>query len=715
MRLNSLRFINGPSLFHDRPCVLATFQTGPSISGPTQPSVESTIQDHWPALSSSRWWRERLPTDDLPAQLGLIQALCGWLLEALDQPVDGFRLSSDPAQKKLFLAIAEQHRPLTSRVIEEVCRYVLSLCGGAGPDGREVKAARAALQWMRDNAQDLGKKRATRDMQRHLAEGHTPWLALDFHPQDRDLLQLGFGRQQKLVNGTVGDEASHLGVEVSLSKQRTLHFLSLAGFSVPTQFSAANVEQACRGAQQIGFPVVVKSEYGTHGKRVFADLRNEQEVAGAFRLLTGQGPASQILVEQHVPGRVYRMEVVAGKLLNVFEMIPARVVGDGTHSIVELVERENREPTRQHKEESDGLFVTLTLGDAEKLVLRKQGLQPGDVPAAGQEVLLSANSNWSIGGTFRRVTSIVHPDNRRLAEQVADAMKLDLTGIDVITRDISRSFVDEPLTIIEVNHSPGIISYTNEEENDRVDSGPRLVARLQPDAHYGDVPVMTFRQSPLSSPTVRQLAARLDTLGYASAWLDGQTLKVGGEPVARPDPAQLLDPALMMLRRTDAGGVITERPPAALADHGIGSGGCDIALIMGGTETTITTPAWSAGLAVRELDRMLASAARLAAIVLADTPQALNLCAALSPEKLIVITPPEQAPDEGLLGRGARVISARQQEGGGWEAFLQQGERSETFDLEAMDADTLVARLACHAALYALGQPWRGGLVASIA
>jgi cyanophycin synthetase len=64
--------------------------------------------------------------------------------------------------------------------------------------------------------------------------------------------------------------------------------------------------------------------------------------------------------------------------------------------------------------------------------------------------------NIGRGGTPVAVTERVHPDNRRLAERAAKALRLDIAGIDMLIPDIARSWREAGGVICEINGQPNI-------------------------------------------------------------------------------------------------------------------------------------------------------------------------------------------------------------------------------------------------------------------
>ena len=79
------------------------------------------------------------------------------------------------------------------------------------------------------------------------------------------------------------------------------------------------------------------------------------------------------MVETFIPGKDYRILVVNNQVVAVAERVPAHVIGDGTHTVAELVEITNQDPRRGIGHEK---ILTRITVDAQTIeVLAKQGLR----------------------------------------------------------------------------------------------------------------------------------------------------------------------------------------------------------------------------------------------------------------------------------------------------------------------------------------------------
>ncbi|MDI3481560.1 MAG: cyanophycin synthetase [Tepidanaerobacteraceae bacterium] len=263
---------------------------------------------------------------------------------------------------------------------------------------------------------------------------------------------LGYGAHQKRIEATITQNTSCLAVDAACDKTMTKELLSMAGIPVPEGMLVSNEEEAMKAAEKLGFPVVVKPRDGNQGKGVSLNLQNPAMVREAFRLASEH--SSKIIVERQIMGKHYRMLVVGGRFICAAERIPAHVIGDGVHTIKELVDITNSDPLRGENHEKP--LTKIKIDPVANMVLARRGLTLESIPKKGEVVFLRENGNLSTGGIAVDVTDIVCPENRELAERAASMVGLDVAGIDITTEDIAVPAEKSGGAVIEVNAAPGI-------------------------------------------------------------------------------------------------------------------------------------------------------------------------------------------------------------------------------------------------------------------
>lgn len=140
-------------------------------------------------------------------------------------------------------------------------------------------------------------------------------------------------------------------------------------------------------------------------------------------------------MEQFIVGYDYRLLVINYKFVSAALRKPAAIVGDGKHTVKELIDIVNQDSRRGYGHEN--VLTSIKLDDHTLRLLQKLGMDENSVPEVGHEIELKSTANLSTGGTATDVTEIVHPYNIFTAERIARTIGLDICGIDIMSPDIS--------------------------------------------------------------------------------------------------------------------------------------------------------------------------------------------------------------------------------------------------------------------------------------
>ena len=261
----------------------------------------------------------------------------------------------------------------------------------------------------------------------------------------------GHGALQKEIWKGFSGATSYFGVFVATNKTLANELLRRAGIPVPPQRTVDGWERAKRAAAELGFPVVVKPQSTDFGTAVTTSIVSERQLREAFDEARRHG---NVLVERHIQGTDHRILVMAGRALRAYKRLPAHVVGDGSSTVAELIDVAAVERRKVHDLRP---YAFASKDDKQVLsMLERQGLSLSSVPGRGVMVVLRSNANVSTGGTTVSVADIIHPDNLRIAERAAEALNLDIAGVDFISPDISVSWLENGGAICEVNPTPGM-------------------------------------------------------------------------------------------------------------------------------------------------------------------------------------------------------------------------------------------------------------------
>jgi hypothetical protein len=208
--------------------------------------------------------------------------------------------------------------------------------------------------------------------------------------------------------------------------------------------------------KHLGYPVYVKPVAGSKGLGV-RRVDSEPELQEAFDELE-ESRSRVAIVEESIAKPDYRIVVLDGELISAYERVPLAVLGDGTHTIADLVDR------LQQMFRVQGRDTTLSMSDPRILkTLNKLGLDAASVVPKGKKLTLVDVSNLSAGGTSLDFTKTISERWVNLARYVAHNFNLRLCGVDLACDDIELPAGD--YSVLEVNSTPGLDHYASSGED----------------------------------------------------------------------------------------------------------------------------------------------------------------------------------------------------------------------------------------------------------
>ncbi|CAH1191963.1 Glutathione biosynthesis bifunctional protein GshAB [Paenibacillus auburnensis] len=161
-----------------------------------------------------------------------------------------------------------------------------------------------------------------------------------------------------------------------------------------------------------------------------------------------------ILLEEYISGKEYRFLVMGDEVVGILHRVPANVIGDGIHTIEQLIARKNKDPLRGKGYRTP--LERIQLGEAEKLFLKNQFLNPSDIPGTGEMIYLRENSNISTGGDSIDYTDDIPESYKQIAIRAAKAAGATFCGVDMMIGNIQKEANNDNYSIIEINFNPAI-------------------------------------------------------------------------------------------------------------------------------------------------------------------------------------------------------------------------------------------------------------------
>ena len=354
-----------------------------------------------------------------------------------------------------------------------------------------------------------------------------PWRRLNAS----NLLQLGYGKKRRFIQATTTCRTSDIAVDIAQDKSLTKEILARAMVPTPSGIKAESEESAVLVAETLGFPLAVKPLDGNQGRGITLNVENVEALKDAYHRAARESEC--VLIEEYLTGRDFRLLVVDGKMVAASERQPALLIGDGIHTITELIVSENLNPMRGEGHEKP--LTKLRIDELTETVLKKQKYLLDSVPALGKTVFLRETANLSTGGTAVDVTDEVHPDIRRLCERATRLVGLDICGVDLIAESISRPASEQRLGIVEVNAGPGIRMHHFPSGGASRDVGAEIIASMYPNGDAGRIPIVSVTGTNGKTTVTRLIAHIIQGVGRTVGMTTSEGVYIGSECIMAGD------------------------------------------------------------------------------------------------------------------------------------------------------------------------------------
>ena len=509
------------------------------------------------------------------------------------------------------------------------------LCSLVPPALRPAGVVPADWDWneKRDEYIRYAQRRAlgpsTASLVKAAEERNVPWLRLN----EQSLIQLGHGRYQQRIQATVTSRTSHIAVELAQDKEETNKILANCGLPVPRQELVRSADRAVRAAERLGYPVVTKPYDGNHGRGISIGLKNAEEVRAGF--VAAAEHSKSVIVETYLQGEDHRLLVVAGELIAATRRTPGRVVGDGRHTIRELVDIVNQDPRRGIGHEK--VMTRLELDAQAEMMLARQGLNADSKIPADQVVLLRSTANLSTGGTATDVTDIIHPDNRDMAVRAVTAIGLDVGGVDFLCPDIAESYKTVGGGICEVNAAPGFRMHVAPSEGTPRDAAGPVIDMLFPPGAPSRVPIACITGTNGKTTTARMLAHIAKMAGFTpgltttdGVYIDGQRTVEGDMTGPVATRMVLADPSIDL--------AVLEVARGGLVRAGMGVPFANVAAVLNVQSDHLGMKGVDTLEQLAEVKRIVVEVARDCAVLNADDEHTIRMSAHTDAKHLCYVT-----------------------------------------------------------------------------
>ncbi|AEG18129.1 bifunctional glutamate--cysteine ligase GshA/glutathione synthetase GshB [Methanobacterium paludis] len=242
------------------------------------------------------------------------------------------------------------------------------------------------------------------------------------------------------------------------NKEVTKIVLKEHGINVPKSITVNDVNEAVKKYSDfVGKDIVIKPKSTNFGQGILIlkELKSQEDYRSAVTQALKYD--SSIMIEEFIQGKEYRFLVIGDEVVAVMHRVPANVVGDGVHSIRELVDKKNKSPLRGKGHVTP--LEKISIGIVEKNYIASQKKDIFYVPQNGEIVYLRENSNISTGGDSIDCTDEMSKQYKIIAVNSAKAVGAKICGADMIIRDVKAKPDKKNHSIIELNFNPVLYAH----------------------------------------------------------------------------------------------------------------------------------------------------------------------------------------------------------------------------------------------------------------
>ncbi len=209
--------------------------------------------------------------------------------------------------------------------------------------------------------------------------------------------------------------------------------------------------------------VVVKPLDASHGHGITTDITLMEELKRAID--DARRYSEMILVQQQIEGVDIRIVCIDYQFVDAISRIPASVLGDGIHTVKELIDITNNSGERGENY-SKRLNVIPPNRAAEYLGATRLA----SVPDVNEEVRVMGIANIGAGGIIQNIKHDIPEFLKKYAIEAAKTLELPVCGVDFMVRQLpvpSSKSADLKPSIIEVNECPMLTMYDDRYSNEQ--------------------------------------------------------------------------------------------------------------------------------------------------------------------------------------------------------------------------------------------------------
>lgn len=263
--------------------------------------------------------------------------------------------------------------------------------------------------------------------------------------------------------------------ELSVNKERAYEYVESLGESVPfTQYvphdEIVSYEDATTLLQK-HTTLIVKPSDATLSRGLTLDITTPEQLQGALSHARSVSNGS-VLIQEQVTGEEVRFLVLGGKVRAALLRRSARVTGDGTSTVAELIAQENEARKLL-------VFPYLSYPELTEEMISEGAFTDTTVLAEGQILELNKATMIKNGCSVYDVLDQIHPGYVTAVEKITSSLSARFIAVDIFISDFMKAPGENNYWFIEFNTSPVLKLCYGCRDGKMVDIVPMLADQIE--------------------------------------------------------------------------------------------------------------------------------------------------------------------------------------------------------------------------------------------
>lgn len=272
-------------------------------------------------------------------------------------------------------------------------------------------------------------------------------IAVEVLDAEGGFLALSHGGRRVVTRESLSELTTAVAMSRCDDKRVTRRLFEAAGLRVPRGRTATFDQRDVEFLDEVG-EVVVKPARGEQGQGITVGVRDVESLDHAIQLARAHCP--EVLLEELVAGQDLRVIVIDYEVVAAAVRKPAEVIGDGRHTIRQLIDKQSR-----RRQAATGGESRIVIDDHTTATVADAGYDLGDVLPAGTALQVRRTANLHTGGTIHDVTGELHPVLAGACVRAARELAIPVVGLDLLVPDVSA----KDHAFIEANERPGLANH----------------------------------------------------------------------------------------------------------------------------------------------------------------------------------------------------------------------------------------------------------------